>query len=609
MSWRTTWLLFSGAVLLGAFIFFFERHVTPGGVRAEEGSRKLLNFRLNEVTSVQLRRTNQFLLRVERTNESWRLTAPVAYAAQGVDIFLKQLLDLTSQAYITPEELSASRQTIAAFGLDVPLATVTLLQGGRRYELSFGRKTPAGDQIYLQFLDSPGIHVVAGEIFEHLPRSVNDWRDNSLVNLAGLGVNRFETRIANRGFGVTVNPTNGQYYLFRPAAARADRIKVHSLLHRTQTAQILQFVTEDPGADIEAYGLNKPEAELVYGVGTNDVIVVQFGKSPAGNTNLVYARRLSDRNIVLVSRDVLDAVLTSGQELRDRHLFSFGGEEVDTIEVANGTNDVFAARRQNTGVWILIDPQATLLDTDLVNELLKFMSRLEGNVEKDLVADFTPYGLATPPRQYSLKATLTNTTGALTNRLIAQLDVGARQGDKVFVRRADEPLTVYSISTDDIYRLPAGAWQLRDRRVWSFSTNQVTRLLVRHGGAKRELLRNAAGEWSLAPGSTGVIKPFALEELLYQLGQLRAYLWVSRGDEARTRFGFGDASDQLTIDLKMGDQADRKVIEFGGFSPVSKFPYATTQIDGQTYIFEFPSDLYWKLHRDLIAPLRAPASL
>jgi hypothetical protein len=533
----------------------------------------------------------------------------VAYPAQGVDIFLKQLLEVTSQAYINPEELHASRQTIAAFGLDVPLATVTLLQGGRRHELSFGHRTPAGDQIYVQFLDSPGIHVVAAEIFEHLPRSVNDWRDNSLVNLAGLGVNRVETRLSSRGFGVTVNPTNGQYYLFKPAAARADRVKVHSLLHRTQTAQVLQFVTDDPGADVEAYGLTKPEAELVYGVGTNDVIVIQFGKSPAHNTNVVYARRLDDRNIVLVSRDVLDAAQTSGHDLRDRHLFTFGGDEVDTIEVVAGTNDTFSARRQNTGVWILIDPQATSLDTDLMGELLKFMSRLEGNVEKDLVTDFAPYGLADPARQYSLKATLTNVSGSLTNRIISQLDVGARQGDKVFVRRADEALTAYSISTDDIYRLPIGAWQLRDRRVWSFSTNQVARLVVRHGGAKRELLRNAAGDWSLAPGSTGVIKPFALEEVLYQLGQLRAYLWVGRGEETKARFGFSDTPDQLTIELKVGAQADKKIIEFGGFSPVSKFPYASTQIDGQTYVFEFPSDVYWRLHRDLIAPLRAPASL
>jgi hypothetical protein len=415
-------------------------------------------------------------------------------------------------------------------------------------------------------------------------------------------VNRFEVRSANRGFGVTVDSTNGQYYLFKPVAGRADRIKVNSILHRTQTAQVVEFVTDDPLADLDAYGLTRPEAELVYGVGSNDKVVVQFGKSPASNTNIVYARRLSDKNIVLVS---LEAIQITGHELRDRHLFSFGNDQIDTIEVAGPEN--FSARRQNNGVWILVDPKATLLDTDLINELLKYMGRIEGNVEKDLVADFTSYGLTKPARQYFLKATLTNASGMLTNRVVAQLDLGARQGDKVFVRRPDEPLTVYSLSTDDIYRLPMRSWQLNDRRVWSFSTNQVTRVFVRHGGVQRELLRSPAGEWSLAAGSTGIIKPFALEELLYQLGQLRAYLWVARGEENKSRYGFAETPDQLTIELKMADKPYQ--LDFGGFSPVSKLPYASTVIDGQTCVFEFPADVYWRMQRDLIAPLRASVSL
>src|SRR6185436_3251968 len=195
MNWRTTWLLFSAAVLLFGFIYFFERHITPGGARAGEGPRKLLNMRPAQITSLQLRRTNQFVLRVERTNEAWKLTAPVAYPAQGVDTLLKQLTEASSQAYISPEELGASRQTIAEFGLDVPTATLTVMQGSSRYEIRFGRKTPPGDQVYVQLLDSPGIHVVAAEVFERLPRTANDWRDNSLVSLAGLGVNRFEARI------------------------------------------------------------------------------------------------------------------------------------------------------------------------------------------------------------------------------------------------------------------------------------------------------------------------------------------------------------------------------------------------------------------------------
>lgn len=606
MSWRTTWLLFTSAIVVAAFILLVERNITSSA--ATEPRQSLLALRPGEVTSLQLRRTNQFVLRAARTNDFWNLLAPVNYPAQtfAIESLLKNLSEATTHTSISPNELSRSRRTIAEYGLDVPLATLTVMQGQRRIELSFGSKTPAGDHVYVQLLDSPGIHVVDAKLFDQLPRSATDWRDNALVNLVGLSVDRFELRAAHRGFGVAVNPTNGQYYLFRPAVARADRPKVQSLLQRVQTTQILEFVSDDAHGDQEAYGLAKPEAELVFGTGSNDVVVVQFGGNPPGNTNVIYARRMAQTNIVLVPRSVLDALQAPISELRDRHLFTFA-QEVDTVEVISA--ETFSTRKQVDGSWIVVDPQATLLDSDSIVEFFKFMARLEGEVEKDLVTDFAPYGLVSPARQYLLKVTLTNSTGHLTNRIVSQLEVGARQGDKVFVRRADEPLTVYSISTDDVHRLPVAAWQLRDRRVWSFSTNQVTRLFVRHGGATNQLLRRPAGEWSLAAGSTGLIKPMAVEELMHQLGELRAYLWVARGDENRAKYGLGGTNDHLGVELKIGDKTHVLNLEFGSFSPISKLPYASTVIDGQPWIFEFPADLFWRLHRDLISPLRASASL
>ena len=67
------------------------------------------------------------------------------------------------------------------------------------------------------------------------------------------------------------------------------------------------------------------------------------------------------------------------------------------------------------------------------------------------------------------------------NVVVGTLQLGARQDNKVFARRPDE-VTVYSLAPKDVARLPYAAWQLRDRRVWSFTTNQIARVTVRHGG-------------------------------------------------------------------------------------------------------------------------------
>jgi hypothetical protein len=348
---------------------------------------------------------------------------------------------------------------------------------------------------------------------------------------------------------------------------------------------------------LDALGLRPPEAELAFGMGTNDVAVFQFGKSPTNDASQVYARRADRHNIVLVPKSVVDALQMPYNELRDRRLLSFTPQAVDTIEVVPTGTEPFTVRRQFDGAWIVLDTQATLADADVMKSCIERLARLEGVVEKDVVTELTPYGLEPAARRYYLKSTVTNVTGQVTNRILAQLDLGSVRGDAVFARGADEK-SVYTVPAGEISALPRAPWQLRDRRVWSFTTNQVTRVTIKHNAQERQLVRNANGGWALAPGSEGVIVSDAVEEALYRLGELRAAVWVARGDEQKSQFGFDGKGYTLVIDVKNGDKLK---LEFGGKSP-SFFPYAMAQVDGQNWIFEFPLKLYLELIRDLSNP-------
>ena len=285
--------------------------------------------------------------------------------------------------------------------------------------------------------------------------------------------------------------------------------------------------------------------------------------------------------------------------------------ELDTIEV--GGQEKFALRLQTNGAWMITEPQAALADADLMREWLIDLYRLEGAVEKDVVTDFVSYALTNPARQYLLKASLTNADGTLTNRLLSQLDIGGVGGaarDKIFARRADEN-SVYSITPADFDRLPAAAWQLRDRRVWSFTTNQISRVTVRDRGATRQWERSPSGQWKFAPGSQGILdnKQFTLEETAFRRGELRASIWVAKGEEERARFGFTNDGYKLTIELKNGEKTNALNLEFGGPAPSGNYHYALATLDGQSWIFEFPMALFFQVMRDFSnPPLRAAVS-
>src|SRR5688572_21905612 len=158
MSWKPTGILAGLAVLLFAFIFFVERRI-PTGVQPLP---RLVAFRANEVTNIQLRITNQLALRVERTGPTapWVLTLPSYYPAQPFKIqwMIEVLESLVSDIEISEQELKASKRTVAEFGLDVPRATLTLQHNGRRTEVLFGGRTPVGNGVYIQTSERPGIY-------------------------------------------------------------------------------------------------------------------------------------------------------------------------------------------------------------------------------------------------------------------------------------------------------------------------------------------------------------------------------------------------------------------------------------------------------------------
>ncbi len=159
-------------------------------------------------------------------------------------------------------------------------------------------------------------------------------------------------------------------------------------------------------------------------------------------------------------------------------------------------------------------------------------------------------------------------------------------------------MSVYAITTNTFLTLPSAGWQLRERRIWKFTLDDVAGATQRQEGRVRELVRKGDHAWAIAPGSQGVIEDAAVEETLLGLIEMPVDAWVGIGDQTRSRCGFNDRCLQLTVELKNGA---KNSMEFGGHD-ASGNPCGAVQLDGQTWVFEIPRLLYRDVQLYLSVP-------
>ena len=583
MTSRANWFWISAAAALFAFIFFYQRHAhkPPAGP-----VRLLADFKTADVTSVQVRPEGQLEIRAERTNGTWMLTQPLPYAAEPaiIESLLVVLERLTPATYITRRELAGRPKAEEEYGFGSPQATIIVWRRDYRSILFIGAKTAPGDQIFVQVVGDEGAYVVDAEMLKFIPRKADDWRNRTLLDIKPLAFDRVVVTNGAKTFELQRDRERSLWRVVTPDfPARADSATVEEMLQTLQPLRVHQFVTDEPKADAESFGLQPPALTLALAQGTNPVATLQFGKLATNNPSQYYARRVGNSAIVTVSRDVTEPWrASSANDFRDKHLLALtDARPVSVIEVRGEDN--FSMVRTNDG-WRVV-PQNFAADAGLVKDLL---AALSGMKVSQFVKDVAPtvalptYGLGAPLRQYVLKSAASGSSSDQMNAILAELHFGTNQEHKIFARRTDES-SIYEIEPADFERLGSASYQFRDRRIWDVSETNVASVTIRQNGKERKVLRKAQYEWSLAPGSQGIVESLSTEETVRGLCHLAATAWITRGETNRSAFGCTNAHS-ITLELKNGDHLK---VEFGRESP-SSFPYGGVMLDGEFWVFEYP---------------------
>ncbi len=339
---KTLLLLTVTVLVLGAFIFFYEKDLPSTDERAEL-AKKVLRIEEDEVESL-LVQWGDNELRLERqrpasgdgtgedasvaaSNDGWRITSPfVARADRGaVDALVSALADLESSR-------SFEGFDHVELGLDEPRARVTVAGSGGQSVLEVGAEVPASNDMVVAVTGGTKAYRVASDLLENLTREPGDWRDKNIFTGLRGDVERLslETRgkkvllarrgnVAPEGSQRNVAPQGGQrntFWIESPVTDRADEDQVNSLLSELTSLRAESFVDE-PLLTPEGMGLEPPWGIVeVMLEGLAEPFRLELGHATGAEGGAVYGR--ADDQLFEVETGLVESLAIAGADWRSK---------------------------------------------------------------------------------------------------------------------------------------------------------------------------------------------------------------------------------------------------------------------------------------------------
>lgn len=386
MKPRTLLVLGALALLMGAFILFFEKDLPSTDERLER-SKRVLGLKVEDISGLTLDVSGQEPVRFERREENpedaqaaddptrpveWHLMEPLAARADAMAVadLLRQLTELEHRRKL--DDLDT-----ASAGLDDPTAKVTFMTEDGPIVLRIGAEVPASTDRIVAVDGQTGAQVAAVDMLHVIERSAGAWRDKNLVS--GLRSEVQEVVLESARGRMVMASKGDELWLGEPWNDRADNERTESLLGALLGLRAENFVEGSPLSD-GGLGLDPPQTRIELGfadgrrvevllgdplVPTLDAMSLDAGATESAGADIVHAR--VDGELVTVRSGVLNELaaleVDAWRSTAWSHLEVFQIEAAD-VTVAGGPS--FTVKRQD-GSWSRNDE---VIDYDAVSDLL-----------------------------------------------------------------------------------------------------------------------------------------------------------------------------------------------------------------------------------------------
>ena len=599
-----------GTVLL--LVLFFGGLATLWGVqhagvptsaeRRERAGRvlpSLMDVEAEEIARVEIEGGGDDGDRVileRRDGKGWQLIEPVDALADAdrVELLLANLRNLRRAAEAGGVEGDAS-----SFGLEPPDRSIRLYRKGDSEAVA---TLEVGDELErLRYVraDSGDVTLTDSSRVEPSTPEADDWRERGLFDVRSYDVEAVDVRGEGRGLRIVLD--RGRWRLDEPLDAPADAEAINGLLADLAELEAVPgpsgFAAEGVG-DLGPYGLDPPSASITLTpaglTGDRTPQTAQIGGSPEGRTDVRYARRDGQDDVLLVPAGSLDDLGRDPEALRSRKVVDFDTGEVAVLEIEAG-GQIHRLERARGG-WRVTAPEAAEGPADAlaVGAILETVVNLESAVfSKSEEVDKS--GLDTPASV--VRIWLDPVGDGAGDRRDTEADVVLTIGRHVassklvYGRLRGDEGTVLALPESALGLVPDGPLAFRDRTLGRQNPDLIRR--VERTIGPRSLTIEAPAEaqgsrglrdWRIVEPSPAPADRLALTLLVDALSKLRADRWIAAEAEDLGAYGLDRPSIRIAWETDAGESS-RRVLLIGGSVPsVGVGRYA--RLEGDPGVFE-----------------------
>jgi len=215
-------------------------------------------------------------------------------------------------------------------------------------------------------------------------------------------------------------------------------------------------------------------------------------------------------------------------------LVEMAEDQMQRLEIKRRGELPVVIERDNSGKWAMTAPQALAVDADAVSSLTSTLSSFSSDrLVEEQAADLEAFGLARP----ALTVTVTPKNGAARQLLIGD---ETPTGGGYFAKMEGDPrvFSIYSYNRSAVDK----TWKdLREKRLMTFNSEQVSRVELTAKGKTLELGKAAGGDWQILKPGPYRGDNLQIDEIVRKIRDARMDVTISDEEAAQApaRFAAG----------------------------------------------------------------------